>query len=178
MFGSRWVITPSWFSGSWRYFCILLCILNIFCFFQVHTISVLYCAHVCMKYSLCISVFLEEISSLSHSIVFHYLWVDRWGRLAILWNSAFKWVYLSFSPLPLASLLFSAICKGSSDNHFVSIPFFFLRMVLITTSCTMSWTSVHSSSGTPSNLIPWIYVSLHVYAIVIQFSCREHSIIG
>jgi len=30
--------------------------------------------------------------------------------LAILWNSAFKWVnLLSFSPLPLASLLFSAI---------------------------------------------------------------------
>jgi len=24
---------------------------------------------------------------------------------------------LSFAPLPLASLLFSAICKASSDNH-------------------------------------------------------------
>ena len=30
---------------------------------------------------------------------------------AILWNSAFKWVYLSFSPLPFTSLLFTAICK-------------------------------------------------------------------
>ena len=38
--------------------------------------------------------------------------------LAILWNSAFRWVYLSFSPLPLAPPLFSAICKASSDNHF------------------------------------------------------------
>ena len=38
--------------------------------------------------------------------------------LSILWNSEFKWVYLSFSPLPLASLLFSAICKVSSDNRF------------------------------------------------------------
>ena len=38
--------------------------------------------------------------------------------LAICWNSAFKWVYLSLSPLPLASRLFSAICKASSDNHF------------------------------------------------------------
>ena len=38
--------------------------------------------------------------------------------LAILWNSAFKWVYLSFSPLPLAPPLFSAICKASWDNHF------------------------------------------------------------
>ena len=31
--------------------------------------------------------------------------------LAILWNSAFRWVYLSFSPLPFTSHLFSAICK-------------------------------------------------------------------
>ena len=38
--------------------------------------------------------------------------------LAILWSSAFKWVYLSFSPLPLVSLLSSAICKASPDNHF------------------------------------------------------------
>ena len=43
----------------------------------------------------------------------------HWSSLlAILWNTAFKWVYRSFSPLPLASLLFSAICKASSDNHF------------------------------------------------------------
>ena len=39
--------------------------------------------------------------------------------LAIHWNSPFRWIYLSFSPLPFASLLFSAICKASSDNHFV-----------------------------------------------------------
>ena len=31
-----------------------------------------YCAHLCMKCSLGISNFLEEISSLSHSIVFLY----------------------------------------------------------------------------------------------------------
>ena len=43
-----------------------------FCFCQVHTISVLYCAHLCMKYSLGTSNFLEEISSLSDSIFFLY----------------------------------------------------------------------------------------------------------
>ena len=37
--------------------------------------------------------------------------------LAIPWNPAFRWIYLSFSPLPLVSLLFSAICKASSDNE-------------------------------------------------------------
>ena len=35
--------------------------------------------------------------------------------LAILWNSAFRCLYLSFFPLPLDSLLFLAICKASSD---------------------------------------------------------------
>ena len=36
--------------------------------------------------------------------------------LAILWNPAFKWVHLSFSPLLFASLLSTAICKAYSDN--------------------------------------------------------------
>ena len=67
-----------------------------------------------MKHSLGISNFLEEISSLSHSIVFLYFL----SLLAILWNSAFRCVYLTFSPLLFASLLFSAICKAFSDNHF------------------------------------------------------------
>ena len=44
---------------------------------------------------------------------------------ANLWNSAFRWVYHSLSPLPFASLLFSAICKSSSDNHFDFLHFFF-----------------------------------------------------
>ena len=91
-------------------------------------------AHLCMKCSLGISNFLEEISSLSHSIVFFYFFLHWWLRkvllsiLAVLWNSAFKWVYLSFSPLPLAFLLFSAICKTSSDNNFAFLHFFFLGM--------------------------------------------------
>ena len=67
----------------------------------------------------------------------------------ILWNSAFKWVYLSFSPLPFTSLLFVAVCKASSDSHF-----YFLEVVLIPVSCTMSRTSIHISSGTLSDLVP------------------------
>ena len=80
---------------------------------------------------------------------------DHWGRFSylswlILWNSAFKEVYLSFSPLLFASLLFIAICKVSSDSHFAFLHFFLLGMVLIPISCTTSWTSAHSSSGTRS----------------------------
>ena len=70
--------------------------------------------------------------------------------LVILWNSAFRCLYLSFCPLLFASLLLTAVCKASSDNHFAFLHIFFLRMVLITASYTMSQTSVHSSSGTPS----------------------------
>ena len=166
MSGSRWVITPSWLSGSWRSFLYSssvyswLPLLNIFCFCLVHTISVLFCTHLFMKCSLCISNFLEEISSLSHSIVssnsLH--WSLRKAFLSLLdivWSSAFTWVYLSFSPLPLA-FLFSSICNASSDNHCALLHFFFLEMVLITASCTMLWTSVHSSSGTLAHLIPSI----------------------
>ena len=84
--------------------------------------------------------------------------------LAILWNSAFKWVHFSVSLLPFASLLYSVICKAYSDNHFAFLHFFPpLGMVMITASSTVSWTSVHSSLGTLLDLIPWIYLSLPVY---------------
>ena len=49
--------------------------------------------------------------------------------LTILWDSAFKWVYLSLSPMPFASLLFSAICKDSSDNNFAFFHSLFLKTV-------------------------------------------------
>ena len=52
--------------------------------------------------------------------------------------------------LPLASLIFSAICKSSFDNYFAFLHFFVLGMVLIPASCTMSHTSIHSSIATLS----------------------------
>ena len=41
-------------------------------------------------------------------------------------NLVGRWFFdnFSFSPLPLASLLFSAICKASSNNHFAFLHFF------------------------------------------------------
>ena len=98
------------------------------------------------------------------SISFHWSLRKAFlSLLAILRNSAFKWVCLSFSPLTLAFLLFWAICKASSDNHFSFLHFFSLGLVLITASCTMSRTSVCSSSASLSDLIPWIYLSLPLY---------------
>src|SRR5574337_36015 len=75
--------------------------------------------------------------------------------LAVLWNSAFRCLYLSFSPLLFASLLFTAICKASPDSHFAFLHFFSMGMVLIPVSCTMSRTSFHSSSGTLSIITSW-----------------------
>ena len=79
------------------------------------------------------------------SISMHWLLRKAFLSLrAILWNPAFKWVYLSFSPLLFTSLLFTAMCKAFSDSHFALLHFFFLGMVLIPVSCTMSRSSVHS----------------------------------
>ena len=95
--------------------------------------------------------FLKEISSFPFCCFPLFLCTVHWGRLscllAVLWNSAFRWLYLSSS---FTSLLYSAICKASSDNHFAFLHFFFLGMDLITTSYTVLLTSIHSSSGTLS----------------------------
>ena len=67
-----------------------------------------------LKISLVFPILLFSSISLHWSLSKAFLFL-----LAILWNSAFRWVYLSFSPLPFPSLLFKAVCKASSDNHCV-----------------------------------------------------------
>ena len=122
-----------------------------------------------MKCSLGIFNFLEEISSLSHSIVF-LISLHWWLRkaflslLAILWDSAFRCLYLSFSPLHFASLLFSAICKASSDNHFAFLHFFFLgwSWSLPSVQCHEP-PSIVLQALCLSYLIPWIYFLLPLY---------------
>ena len=121
---------------------------------------VLYYAHHCMKCSLGISNFLEEISSLSHSIVFFYFFalITEEGFFISPCYSlqlCIQMEYLCFSSLPLTSLLFSAIYKALTDNHFPFLHFFFLGMILITASYRRPLIFVHSSSGTLSiNLVP------------------------
>ena len=174
MFGSRWVITPLWLSESWRSFVyssfMYSCHLFLISSASVRSIPFLFfiVPNFAWNISLVSLIFLKRSLFfpilLFSSISLHWLLRKVFSSLlAILWNSAFKWEYLSFSPLPLASLLFWTVCKPSSDSHFVFLHFFFLGMVLITTSYTMSWTSIHSSLGTLSDLIPWIYFSLPSY---------------
>ena len=100
-----------------------------------------------------ISNFFEEISSLSHSIIFLYFFtlITEEGFLISPSYSLEFCIQMDISFLfsfAFASLLLSAICKAPSDNHFSFLHFFFLGTVLITISYTMSLTSIHSSSGT------------------------------
>ena len=143
MSGSRWVITPSCYLDHEDLLCIVpLCILAISSA-SVRSIPFLsfivplFAWNVPLVSLIFLKTFLVSPILLFSSISLHWSLRKAFlSLLAILWNSAFRWVYLSFSPLPLASLLFSAICEASSDNHFVFLHFFFLGMVLITASCT------------------------------------------
>ena len=160
MSGSRWLITPSWLSGSWRsffvhFFCVFLppllkltssasarsipflSFIDPIFAWNVPLVSLIF-----LKRSLVFPILLFASISLHWSLKKAFL-----SLLAILWNSAFKWKYLSFSPLLFSFLLFTAICKASSDGHFAFLHFFSMGLVLIPVSCTMSRTSVHSSSG-------------------------------
>ena len=137
MSGSRWVITSSWLSGSWRSFLysssVYSCHLFLISSASVRSIPFLpfivpifiwnspLVSLIFLKRSLVFPILLFSSVSLHWSLRKALL-----SLLAILWNSAFKWVYLSFSPLPFASLLFTNACKYSSDNHFAFLHFFFL----------------------------------------------------
>ena len=123
MSGSRWVITPSWLSGSWRsflYSCsVYSCHLFLISSASVRSIpflsfivpifawNILLASLIFLKSPLVFPILLSSSISLHWSVRKAFLFL-----LAIFWNSEFKWVYLSFSPLLFASLLFTAICKA------------------------------------------------------------------
>ena len=100
-----------------------------------------------MKCSLDISNFLEESLVLkfyfSPSISLH--WSLRRLYLSLLFFGTLHSDEYTFPFLLCLSLVFSAICKASSDNHFFCLHFF-LGMVLITASHTVLQT-FQSSSG-------------------------------
>ena len=74
---------------------------------------------------------------------------------AILWNSAFRWAYLSFFPLPFTS--FFPQLFASSDNQFALLRLFFLGVVLVTASCTVVQTSsVVLQALCLPDLVPWV----------------------
>jgi len=154
MSGSRSVITPSWSSKIFfvQFFCVFLPLLNIFCLCYVHTFLCFIEPIFAWNVPLVSLIFLKRSPVfpilLFSSISLHWLLRKAFlSLLAILRNSAFRCLYLSFSPLLFISLLFTAICKASSDSHFAFLHFFSTGMVLIPVSCTMLRTSIYGSSG-------------------------------
>ena len=121
--GSRLVITSSWLSGSWRsplysyslYSCHLFLIssasvrsIPFLSFFEpIFAWNVPLVSLIFLKRSLVFPILLFFSISLHWSLRKAFL-----SLLAILWNSAFRCFYLSFSPLLFASHLFTAICKA------------------------------------------------------------------
>ena len=116
MSGSSWVITPFWLSGSWRSFFLYSSSVYSCHLFLISSASLgpyhfcPYCAYLAWNVPLIFLIFLKRslvfFILLFSSISLH--WSPRKAFLylcAILWNSTFRWVYLSFSPLPLASFL-------------------------------------------------------------------------
>ena len=115
MSGFRWVITPLMLSRSLKSFLynFSLCSYHLFLISSAFVRSILFL-------SFAWNVPLVSLIFLKRTVVFPILmfssislhWSlrkDFLSLLAILWNSAFKWVYLSFSPLlflPFFSELF------------------------------------------------------------------------
>ena len=82
-----------------------------------------------------------------------FLCIDRWGRLSYLSLLFFGTLHSDAYIFPfLLCFRFSSFhsSKASSDSHFAFLHFFSMGMVLISVFCTMSQTSIHSSSGTLS----------------------------
>ena len=111
MSGSRWVITPSWLSGSWRSFLYSSSVYsyNLFLISSASVRSILFLSLIVLIFAW--NVPLVSLISLKTSLVFPILLLSsvslHWSLrkaflslLAILWNSEFKWVYLP-SSLPL-----------------------------------------------------------------------------
>ena len=120
---SRWVITPSWLSGSLRYF--LYSSVYSYYLFLISSASVRSIPFLSLIVPIfawnvpLVSNFLEATSNLFHSIVFLYFFAfiteAFLSFFAILWNSAFRWVYLSFL-LCLSLLFFSQLFVRSPQT--------------------------------------------------------------
>ena len=100
-----------------------------------------------MESSLGISNFLEEISIVFPILLFSSIslqWSLRkafLSHLAVLWNSAFKWVYLSCSPFPFA-VFFSQLLVRPPQTTMLPFCISFIGDGLSTASCRDFWLEV------------------------------------
>ena len=118
------------------------------------------------NFPLVFPVFLKR-SRLSHSIVSISLHCPLkktfLSLLAILCNSAFRWAYLSFSPLHVTLFFSQLFVRPSQTTILPCCISFSWRWFWSLFYCPVLQSSIHRSSGTLSDLIPWIYLSLPLY---------------
>ena len=171
--GSKWVITLLWSSESLRPFCtVLLCILatsfqSLLILLDLYHFCHLF-AQVCMKCLLDISNFLEEISSLSHCVVFLYFFalIAEEGflispcyslafciQLDISFPFSFSFSFSSFLFIRPPQTTILPCCVSFSLGWFWSLP---------AVQCYETL-SIVLQALCVSDLIPWISLSLLLY---------------
>ena len=172
MSGSRRVITPLWLSRSWRSFLNSSSVYSCY-LFLISAVSVTFIPFL----SFTVPIFARNVPLVSliflkRSLVFPIPLFSsissHWSLrkaflslLGILWNSAFKWVYLSFSLLPFAYFLLQLFVRPPQTTI---LPFW------ISFSWGWSWSlplvhcheplSIVLQALCLWDLIPWIYLSL------------------
>ena len=172
MSGSRWVITPSWLSGSWRYFLysssVYCCHLFLISYASVRSIPFLSFIEPIFAWT----VPLASLISLKRSLVFLIL---MFSSLALHWSlrkvspccCLELWVQMGTSFLSCFAFcfsFFSAICKDSSDNYFAFLHYFFLGMPPV--QCHEPPSIVLQAlwrTNLLSDTILWIYLPLLPY---------------
>ena len=172
--GSRWVITPSWLSGSWRSFLysssVYSCHLFLLSSASVRSRAFLSFIKPIFAWNvpLVSLIFLKRSLLLFSSTDLFSIslpWSLRKCYLSMLF---FETVpsngYLSFPPLLCASFPLTAICKAYSNSHFAFLHFFFggWSWSLSPVQCHRPLSIVHQALWL-SVLIPWIYFSLPLY---------------
>ena len=161
MYGSRHVITPSWLSRSLRPFLysssVYSCHLFLISSASVKFLLFLsfFVAHFCMKCSRGISNFFEEISSLSHSIVFLYFFA-LFVKEGFLISHCYS---LELSIQFGISLSFSA----SSNNHFAFVYFSLGWFWLLPPVQYYEPLAIILQALCLPDLIPWINLSPPLY---------------
>ena len=161
MSGSKWVITPLLLSGSWRSFLysssVYSCHLFLTSSASVRSIPFLsfiepifvwnvpLVSPIFLKKSLVFPILVfSSISYIYHCRRLSYLSLLYFGTLH---SDGFIFPFLLY----LSLIFFSHLLEKLPQTTILPfLHFLFLGMVLITASCTMSQTSVHSSSGTLS----------------------------
>ena len=169
MSGSRCMTTPSWLFGWLRPFLyspsMYTCLLFINSSASVWSLSFLSFIMPSLHENFYLQFNWRDLYSFPFCCFPLFLCIDHWGRLSYLSLLFSRTVNsLGFIFPFLLSLLFLAICKASSDSHFVFLHFFFFGLILVTISYTMLRTSVIVlQTLCLSDLIPWIYLSSLLY---------------